>query len=74
MTDEWTVQSLDLVLGLVGGFSSIVWAALLIIFGHYEEFKLNNSVIRTIYSTRPHNNNDNDPLLAEQLSGGEKAK
>mmetsp|Transcript_32847 Transcript_32847/g.38681 ORF Transcript_32847/g.38681 Transcript_32847/m.38681 type:complete len:126 (-) Transcript_32847:623-1000(-) len=47
------IKSLDVLLGLVGGFSSIVWGTLFLIFGSYEDFKLNNSLIGAIYPTSP---------------------
>ena len=50
---QFTVQSLDIVLGLVGGLSSIVWGFLAIIFGDYETFKLQNSLIGAIYPLSP---------------------
>ena len=47
------MQSLDIVLGTVGGFSSLVWALLFFFFGGYEDFKLQNSLISSIYPTSP---------------------
>ena len=38
--EEWSVQSLDIVLGLVGGLSGIIWASLSMVLGTYETFKL----------------------------------
>ena len=35
----WSINSLDLVLGVIGGLSGIVWAVLAMIFGGYEAFK-----------------------------------
>lgn len=40
-------------LGLVGGFTGIIWATLSIILGGYELFKLNNSLIGVVYPTAP---------------------
>jgi hypothetical protein len=37
----------------VGGLSSIVWGFLAIIFGSYEAFKYNASLIGLIYPTAP---------------------
>ena len=45
---------MDVLLGLVGGLSSIVWGFLFIIFGSYETFKLENSIIGTIFPVSPH--------------------
>lgn len=35
----WSINSLDLVLGVIGGLSGIVWAVLAMLFGGYEAFK-----------------------------------
>ena len=61
-------------LGLVGGFASIVWAALMIVFSNYETFKLQNSVIGSIYTTRPAGNDRRDTIIDEPLSVEENAK
>ena len=58
--ESWKINSLDLVLGLVGGLSSIIWGFLLLIFGNYESFKLENSIIGQIYETRPKIEEDDD--------------
>lgn len=52
-TEVWSISSLDIVLGLVGGLSGIVWAFLAILLGSYETFKFENSLIGAIYPTSP---------------------
>ena len=42
-----------MVLGLVGGLGSILWGTLFFLFGGYEEFKLNNSLIGHVYPISP---------------------
>ena len=44
---------MDLVLGLVGGLASIVLAAMQLVFGGFEEFRLQNTLIRHFYWTKP---------------------
>ena len=41
---EWTVKSLDLVLGLIGGFVGLIWDSLGFVFGGYESFKLGEAL------------------------------
>ena len=55
----WAVESIDIVLGLVGGFSGILWSLLAILFGGYETFKLENSLIGAVYPTSPGGGDDN---------------
>ena len=50
---QWAINSLDLVLGLVGGLSGIMWSILALVFGGYESFKLYNSLIGSVYPTTP---------------------
>ena len=45
--------AVDDLLGLVGGLSSIVWAALSLVMGGYQSFKFENSLISSIYPTSP---------------------
>lgn len=50
----WSINSLDLVLGVIGGLSGIVWATLAMVFGGYESFKYQNSLIGAVYPTAPY--------------------
>ena len=45
------IKSVDVILGIVGGLSSIVWGFLYIVMGGYQEFKLENSLIGTTFPT-----------------------
>ena len=54
------IDSLDQVLGLVGGLASIIWGVLALIFGHYESFRFENSLISSIYPTSPQDFSDVD--------------
>ena len=63
--NEFAIQSLDIVLGLVGGLSSIIWGCLFLVFGGYETFKLENSLIGTVYATQPNLDTDQEPLHPE---------
>ena len=51
--EAWQIQSLDAVLGLVGGFVGLIWGTLSFFLGGYETFKLHNSLISAIYPTSP---------------------
>ena len=50
---HWSRDSLDVVLGVVSGFTGLLWTALSIILGGYETFKLENSIIGAVYPTSP---------------------
>jgi len=61
----------------VGGLSSIVWATLTIIFGFYETFKLNNSIIGQLYPTVPadvYDPSDDDMDVSDPAGREERAK
>lgn len=51
----WSINSLDLVLGVIGGLSGIVWAVLAMALSGYEAFKYQNSLIGAVYPTAPKN-------------------
>ena len=72
MTEQWIIYSLDYILGVVGGLASIVWGTLLILFGSYESFKLENSLISKIYETRPQSAADDDS--SDDYDDEQKAK
>jgi len=57
-SEQWSRVSLDIVLGLVGGLSGIVWGVLNLVFGGYETFKLENSLIGAVYPTSPQDFSD----------------
>jgi len=73
-TKEWSIVSLDMVLGLVGGLSGIIWAVLAMIFNSFESFKLENSMIGSIYPTSPQNFDDLDDNASrdEPSTNGER--
>ena len=49
----WAYNSLDLILGLVGGFTAMIWATLAFFLVSYEEFKFQNSLVGSIYPLSP---------------------
>ena len=53
-----TVDSLDLILGLLGGYAAILWGVITYCLSGYESFKFNNSVLGTIYSASPGGGDD----------------
>ena len=50
-TNVWSIQSLDGVLGLVGGVSAVVWAVLSYLLSDYEKFMFENSLVGSIFPT-----------------------
>ena len=58
----WSINSLYLILGLVGGFTSIIWGFLGMVITPYEDFKFNNSLIGSIYPTSPQRDEDEPPI------------
>ena len=51
LVTTWSVQSLDIVLGLIGGFVGLIWGLLGYSLGGYESFKFSTALISEIYST-----------------------
>ena len=58
----WSVQSLDIVLGLIGGFVGLIWDLLGYSLGGYESFKFNTSLISEIYATTDRNRMKKDSV------------
>lgn len=67
---NWSINSLDLVFSLVGGFTTIIWALLAIIIAPYEDFKFNASLIGSIYPTSPQRDED-EPPISSRLKANE---
>ena len=65
------MKSLDVILGLIGGLSSIVWGFFLLILGSYESFKLQNSLISSFYTISPLSNEAGNTEEAEPKSPDE---
>ena len=61
-------------LGLVGGFSGIIWASLSFVLGGYELFKLENSLIRAVYRTSPESARANFSNSKSEINDEIKAK
>ena len=51
--EEWALNSLDNVLGLVGGFTGLLWSVLSFVMGSFETFRLENQLIGSAYSIAP---------------------
>lgn len=48
---EWTVSSLDVVLGVIGGFVGLIWDVLGFSLGGYQAFKFNTALMAGLYTT-----------------------
>lgn len=48
---SWTVNSVDILLGLIGGFIGLIWDLLNRFLGGYESFAFSTALISEIYST-----------------------
>ena len=50
-TEEWAIESIDIVLGIVGGFFGLVWSLLAFLLGGYEAFRSEHTLIGDLYKT-----------------------
>ena len=67
-------MSLDLILGLVGGVTAIIWSTLGLAIAPYEDFKFQSSLIGSIYPVSPQRDEnekkiDDLPEAYEALEG-----
>ena len=70
----WAYESLDLVLGLVGGLAGVVWSVLSYLLGDYEQFKYQNSLIGKIYPTSPKVKDEEDDDEGNKISDERQAR
>ena len=47
---KWTVRSLNIVVGLIGGYVALIWMVARFILDGYENFKFANSMVSQIYA------------------------
>lgn len=52
-TVQYTVQTVDLMLGVIGGFAALVWSTAGVIIGSYQEFRMETSLLQYFYTTDP---------------------
>ena len=50
-TQKWARTSLELILGLIGGFIGLVWQLLAYMLGGYETFRFKQELISEAYTT-----------------------
>jgi len=50
---EYGMFTLDAALGLLGGYSAIIWSVLALVLSPYQSFMLDTSLIRAVYPTLP---------------------
>ena len=63
----WTVKTLDIVIGQVGGYTALMWMLIGFIFDGYENFKFTNSLIGHVYACTP-NGPDTENATTEKAS------
>ena len=49
---EYTVATLDLMLGIIGGFASLIWSVMSLCLGGYEEFWMQTSLLENFYTAQ----------------------
>ena len=50
---KWTVKSLNLVLGQIGGYTALLWMVITFVMTGFEGHKYTNSLISKIYVSTP---------------------
>ena len=53
VSQTMTVESLDVVIGQIGGYTTLLWIVINFIFSGYENFKFTNSLISKVYACTP---------------------
>ena len=48
---KYTINSLDLILGFVGGLSAVIFYVMELVLGNFEEFKVHNMLLGSFYGT-----------------------
>ena len=56
------MSSIDILLGLIGGFVGLIWDLLGYTLGGYESFKFSTALISEIYSTTNHSRMKRDSV------------
>ena len=48
---EYAINSLDLILGFVGGLSAVIFYLMELVLGNFEDFKVHNMLLGSFYGT-----------------------
>ena len=67
VSQKWTVKSLNLVLGQIGGYTSLLWMVITFVMSGYEAHKFRTSLIRHIY-VATESGPEADPCSSRQQS------
>ena len=51
--NNWSIQSIDLIFGLVGGFVSLIWMGSGWMISSFETFKFQATLVGSIFPTSP---------------------
>ena len=51
--ESYTLNTLDMALGIIGGFSALVWSIFGLSMADYQRFKMESSYIRKFFSIEP---------------------
>ena len=69
ITTQWSIDSIDLILGFIGGMSEVIWAILGMLMASYLTFHFESGMIRNFYGVskmHPGSDPPNSNELAEQ--------
>ena len=58
---QWTIDSIDLILGFIGGMAGVIWAILAFMLGSYQNFAFENSMIQNFYSVGKYTTDEDEP-------------
>ena len=50
---KWTVKSINVVLGLIGGYTALLWMMITFVLSGYETHKFRSSLINSIFMRVP---------------------
>ena len=71
---KWTVKSLNNVLGLIGGYTALIWMGITFVLSGYETHKFRSSLISSIFLCVPEEMHEDDSDSSQELSKEQSEK
>ena len=69
--EQWVINSFDQTVGIIGGYTTLIWSFFLFLIGGYQSFKMDQSMAKSLYTRQEEwpvpTNSEEDVLEQEYI-------